>query len=241
MKATDPALDPRARGGRAPEGLADRVYRELLAQIIAGHWREGDRLSTEQALAEQFNTSRPTVREALSRLRADGIVTSRQGAGTFVVRRPDPDMPRFMPLESMSDVRRALEFRAVVESGAAALAAVVADEADLERLRGALQRLEQAVRAQALGVDEDFEFHLAVAQATHNRFFVSVIASIQPHIEFGMNLLRNFSLHRTSERVARVQAEHGDIVTAIVARDPAAAQRAMREHLDNARQRMFGN
>jgi len=213
----------------------------LLAQIIAGHWREGDRLSTEQALAEQFNTSRPTVREALSRLRADGIVTSRQGAGTFVVRRPDPDMPHFMPLESMSDVRRAMEFRAVVESGAAALAAVVADDADVDRLRGALQRLEQAVRAQALGVDEDFEFHLAVAQATHNRFFVSVIASIQPHIEFGMNLLRNFSLHRTSERVARVQAEHGDIVTAIVARDPVAAQRAMREHLDNARQRMFGN
>ena len=114
----DQTLDPKARPGRAPEGLADRVYRELLAQIIAGQWREGDRLSTEQALAEQFNTSRPTVREALSRLRADGIVTSRQGAGTFVVRRPDPDLPRFMPLESMSDLRRVLEFRAVVESGA---------------------------------------------------------------------------------------------------------------------------
>jgi GntR family transcriptional repressor for pyruvate dehydrogenase complex len=237
----DQTLDPKARPGRAPEGLADRVYRELLAQIIAGQWREGDRLSTEQALAEQFNTSRPTVREALSRLRADGIVTSRQGAGTFVVRRPDPDLPRFMPLESMSDLRRVLEFRAVVESGAAALAAVAADDTDLERLRGALQRLEQAVQAQTLGVDEDFEFHLAVAQATHNRFFVSVIASIQPHMEFGMNLLRNFSLHRTSERVVRVQSEHGDIVKAIAARDPAAAERAMRTHLENTRQRMFGN
>lgn len=238
----DPALDPKVRpAGRAPEGLADRVYRELLAQIIAGQWREGDRLSTEQALAEQFSTSRPTVREALSRLRADGIVTSRQGAGTFVVRRPDPDLPRFMPLESMSDVRRILEFRAVVETGAAALAAVVADETDLERLRGALQRLEAAVEARAIGVDEDFEFHLAVAQATHNRFFVSVMASIQPHMEFGMNLLRNFSLHRTGERVARVQAEHGDIVNAIVARNPEAAECAMRTHLENTRQRMFGN
>ena len=146
-----------------------------------------------------------------------------------------------MPLESMSDLRRVLEFRAVVESGAAALAAVAADDTDLERLRGALQRLEQAVQARTLGVDEDFEFHLAVAQATHNRFFVSVIASIQPHMEFGMNLLRNFSLHRTSERVVRVQSEHGDIVKAIAARDPAGAEQAMRTHLENTRQRMFGN
>jgi DNA-binding FadR family transcriptional regulator len=237
----DHELDPKARSARAPEGLADRVYRELMAQIIAGQWREGDRLATEQALAEQFSTSRPTVREALSRLRADGIVTSRQGAGTFVVRRPDPDVPRFLPLESMSDVRRILEFRVVVESGAAALAAAVADDGDLERLQSALQRLEAAVKAQVLGVDEDFEFHLAVAQATHNRFFVSVIASIQPHMEFGMNLLRNFSLHRTSERVARVQNEHGEIVNAIAARDTAAADRAMRTHLENTRQRMFGN
>jgi len=233
--------DLRPRPGRTPEGLADRVYRELLAQIIDGNLREGDRLSTEQALAEQFNTSRPTVREALSRLRADGIVTSRQGAGTFVVRRPDPDVTRFMPLESMSDVRRVLEFRIVVESGAAALAATVADEADLQRIRAALQRLEAAVQARTLGVDEDFELHLAVAQATHNQFFVSVIASIQPHMEFGMNLLRNFSLHRTDERVARVQSEHGDIVAAIAARDADAASRTMRLHLENGRQRMFGS
>ena len=233
--------DPRPRSGRTPEGLADRVYRELLAQIIDGNLREGDRLSTEQALAEQFNTSRPTVREALSRLRADGIVTSRQGAGTFVVRRPDPDVTRFMPLESMSDVRRVLEFRIVVESGAAALAATVADDADLQRIRAALQRLETAVQARALGVEEDFELHLAVAQATHNQFFVSVIASIQPHMEFGMNLLRNFSLHRTDERIARVQSEHGDIVEAIAARDADAAGRAMRLHLENSRQRMFGS
>lgn len=233
--------DARTRTGRAAEGLADRVYRELLAQIIAGHWREGDRMTTEQALAEQFNTSRPTVREALSRLRADGIVSSRQGAGTFVVRRPDPDVPRFMPLESMSDVRRVLEFRIVVESGAAALAATAADDADLVRLRSALQRLAAAVRAQTLGVDEDFEFHLAVAQATHNQYFVSLIASIQPHMEFGMNLLRNFSLNRQDERVARVQAEHGDIVEAIASRDPARAEQAMRTHLEETRRRMFGN
>jgi len=97
-----------------PKGLVDQVYRSLLELIMQGDLNEGDKLSTEQALAEQFKTSRPTVREALARLRSDGIIASRQGAGTFVTRRPDPDLPRFMPLESLSDVRRCLDFRIVV-------------------------------------------------------------------------------------------------------------------------------
>ena len=126
---------------RNTEGLADRVYRDLLDQIIQGNLKEGDKLATEQALSEQFGTSRPTVREALSRLRADGIVTSRQGAGTFVTRRPDPDLPRFMPLDSLSDVRRVLEFRTFLESGAAALAAEMAEAQDLENIQAALARL----------------------------------------------------------------------------------------------------
>ena len=128
-----------------PKGLVDQVYRGLLELIMQGDLKEGDKLSTEQALAEQFKTSRPTVREALSRLRSDGIVASRQGAGTFVTRRPDPDLPRFMPLESLSDVRRCLDFRIVVECGAAALAAVMADDEDVARIEQALTRLEQAV------------------------------------------------------------------------------------------------
>jgi DNA-binding FadR family transcriptional regulator len=200
----------------APKGLVDQVYRGLLELIMQGDLKEGDKLSTEQALAEQFKTSRPTVREALSRLRSDGIIASRQGAGTFVTRRPDPDLPRFMPLESLSDVRRCLDFRIVVECGAAALAAVMADDEDFVRIEQALIRLEQAVASNALGVDEDFDFHLAVAQASKNQFFVSVLVSIKPHMEFGMNLMRNLSLSKSGERLIRVQSEHRDIVKAIL-------------------------
>lgn len=226
---------------RHTEGLADRVYRELLAMIIQGDLQEGDRLSTEQTLAEQFKTSRPTVREALSRLRADGIITSRQGAGTFVTRRPDPDLPRFMPLESLSDVRRCLEFRIVIEGGAAALAADMADEADLAQIQQALASLQTAVASQTLGVQEDFDFHMAIARASKNHFFVSVIASIQQHVVFGMNLLRNFSLSKSHDRLLGVQAEHVAVVQAIQQRDSAAAGAAMRRHLENTRLRMFGS
>jgi DNA-binding FadR family transcriptional regulator len=226
---------------RSPEGLADRVYRELLALIIQGDLQEGDRLSTEQTLSEQFKTSRPTVREALSRLRADGIITSRQGAGTFVTRRPDPDLPRFMPLESLSDVRRCIEFRIVIEGGAAALAAEMADEADLALIQRELARLQVAVHNQVLGVEEDYDLHMAIARASKNQFFVSVIASIRQQVEFGMNLLRNFSLSKSPERLLGVQAEHVAVVDAIVQRDSVAAEAAMRRHLQNTRSRMFGS
>ena len=226
---------------RNPEGLADRVYRELLALIIQGDLQEGDRLSTEQTLSEQFKTSRPTVREALSRLRADGIITSRQGAGTFVTRRPDPDLPRFMPLESLSDVRRCIEFRIVIEGGAAALAAEMADEADLALIQRELARLQVAVHNQVLGVEEDYDLHMAIARASKNQFFVSVIASIRQQVEFGMNLLRNFSLSKSPERLLGVQAEHVAVVDAIVQRDSVAAEAAMRLHLQNTRSRMFGS
>ena len=226
---------------RNPEGLADRVYRELLALIIQGDLQEGDRLSTEQTLSEQFKTSRPTVREALSRLRADGSITSRQGAGTFVTRRPDPDLPRFMPLESLSDVRRCIEFRIVIEGGAAALAAEMADEADLALIQRELARLQVAVHNQVLGVEEDYDLHMAIARASKNQFFVSVIASIRQQVEFGMNLLRNFSLSKSPERLLGVQAEHVAVVDAIVQRDSVAAEAAMRRHLQNTRSRMFGS
>ena len=101
-------------------GLVDRVYREILGFVMAGELREGDKLPTEQELAARFAASRPTIREALSRLRADGITSTRRGSGTFVKRRPDPDVPRFTPLETLSDVQRCFDFRIVVESGAAA-------------------------------------------------------------------------------------------------------------------------
>ena len=70
--------------GRAPQ-LPSRVAAAITAEIAEGRLREGDRLPTEQALAEKFGVSRNVVREAISRLRSDGVVQSRQGVGAFVV------------------------------------------------------------------------------------------------------------------------------------------------------------
>lgn len=235
--AADSTVMPNAGG----LGLVDRVYREILGSIIAGEFREGDKLPTEQALTERYAASRPTIREALSRLRADGITQTRQGSGTVVQRRPDPQMPRFTPLETLSDVQRCFEFRIAVESGAAALAAAKASHADIAEIEHQLRNLDTVIAEHGLGAREDFAFHQAMARASRNPFFISAIAQMQQQVLASMNLMRNLSLLKSTQRQELVQAEHAAIVAAVKARNPAAAQQAMRSHIENARDRMFGH
>jgi DNA-binding transcriptional MocR family regulator len=68
--------------------LSDTIYGQLLDEIMAGRFSAGDRLPTENQLAQRFSVSRPVVREALQRLQTDGVVIARQGSGTYVQRSP---------------------------------------------------------------------------------------------------------------------------------------------------------
>jgi GntR family transcriptional regulator, transcriptional repressor for pyruvate dehydrogenase complex len=226
---------------RKTSGLADRIYSDILNSIIEGEFKEGDRLLTEHALAERFSTSRPTVREALARLRADGIIVTRRGSGTTVGRRPDPDVRRFAPLETLSDIRRCYEFRVVTEAGAAALAARQADESDIAAIQAAWDELERVIETQGIGAKDDFALHLAIARASKNQFFITVMSFIEEQVVFSMNLSRNLSLVKTLERQRLVQAEHLEVLAAIRAHDPERAGRAMAAHLENALARMFGS
>ncbi|TKC85999.1 FadR family transcriptional regulator [Trinickia terrae] len=218
-----------------------RIYGDILNRIIEGEYKEGERLPTEHALAGRFATSRPTVREALAQLRADGIIATRHGSGTTVVRRPDPNVRRFAPLETLSDIRRCYEFRVVTESGAAALAAREADDADIAAIRREWDNMQAVVEASGVGAKDDFAFHLAIARATKNAFFVASLSAIQEQMLFSVNLSRNLSLVRPIERRQLAQQEHLAVLEAIRQRDPERAQRAMREHLECTLDRMFGS
>jgi GntR family transcriptional regulator, transcriptional repressor for pyruvate dehydrogenase complex len=226
---------------RKSTGLPDKIYSDILNRILEGEYKEGERLPTEHALAERFETSRPTVREALARLRADGIIVTRHGSGTTVARRPDPDVRRFAPLETLSDIRRCYEFRIVTEAGAAELAAEKAEPEDIAAIQFAWDELERIVETQGIGAKDDFSFHLAVARASKNPFFITVMSFIEEQIVFSMNLSRNLSLVKTLERQRLVQAEHLAVLEAVRRKDPAAAGAAMRLHLENALERMFGS
>ncbi|MDR5824825.1 FadR/GntR family transcriptional regulator [Caballeronia sp. LZ043] len=226
---------------RKAAGLADRIYSDILNRIVEGEFKEGDRLLTEHALAERFATSRPTVREALARLRADGIIVTRRGSGTVVGRRPDPDARRFAPVETLSDIRRCYEFRLVMETGAAELAADNAEDSDLHALRLAWNRMASSVEAQK-GIDahDDFAFRLAVARTSRNPFFVTMLSFIEEQIIFSSNLSQTLSPLNALKRQRLTQQELLEVLEAIEARDREKAAAAMDAHLRNALERMFG-
>ena len=230
-----PAVTTPVRDGK----LSDQVYEQLLALIIGGEFAEHSRLPAENDLAERFGVSRPVLREALARLRDDGIVQSRRGSGSFVCHRPDRAVLKFAPIGSIADIQRCLEFRIEIESAAARFAALRRDEGDLKRIKAALTALDDCVATGRLGVEADLQFHREICRATKNGFFISAFESLYEQITFGMNLGRNMSQIKPAARLQPVQQEHNEVFEAIRAGDGAGAEAAMSRHLANSRQRMF--
>jgi len=227
------------RGDASSPKLGDQVYDALSEQIAAGRYPVGSKLPAENDLARQFGVSRPVLRQALGRLRAEGLIAARQGAGNFVRRKNESRRLEYGPLQNIPDVQRCLEFRCGLESEAARRAAIVRDEDALRSIAQAMAAMEQAVAAGGSAVETDFEFHVAIARATRNRFFVTTLEALRTQVEFGINLSRSFSAGPTRERLESITAEHRRIYEAIAEGDAERAQRAVTHHLEAGIARLF--
>src|SRR5260221_9176378 len=104
---------------RRPERLAETVYARVLDIIVRDRLAMGDKLPTEHALAEMFGVSRPVVREALGRLRSDGIIDARQGSGSFLSRPAPSRLMSHMQPANISSGLAAYEVRLALETASA--------------------------------------------------------------------------------------------------------------------------
>lgn len=227
--------------GLAGSNRVDTVYAGIVEAMSKGEYPESARLPTETELAQKYGVSRPTIREALSRLRLDGLIASRRGSGSYVLRRPNRDITRFAPIESLADVQRCFAFRIALESAGAGLAADLHSQRDMEEIHRAFEKMEQArqVDDNAAFVEEDLQFHLKIAHASQNVFFVTALELIIQQMRVGMKLALNLQLERERAWRETVQIEHREITTAIEKGSSVDAAEAMRFHLGNARRRMF--
>ena len=225
------APDRRRRGGAAPGGrLYRRVADELRAAMLAGQYPAGHRLPAERELAEMFNVSRPTVREAVIALELQNLVEVRVGAGVFVldpsaagrVRGVGPDLT-IGPFELM-------EARKIIESETAALAATLIDDEQLNRLGAIIDRMEEENRLEIQGESADRQFHVAIAESTGNSALVAVIDNLWEIRQTSPMFIRMMERAR-SKGVKPVADDHRRIVAALRKRDPAAARAAMHSHL----------
>jgi DNA-binding FadR family transcriptional regulator len=221
--------------------LTERLHSEIAKRIAAGEWPTGTRLPTEAELSAMFSVSRPVVREALSRLRADGTIETRRGSGSLVrgsERRPSS---LFAPLASIADLLRFYEFRIAIECETAGLAAERRNSGHLKALDAAIAGIEHDRKSSRLNFEADFRFHLAVADASGNPFFASAVRLVEDQAKFGMNLSDYFSRQHSRRRIDQIVAEHKAVAEAIRRGDAGAARSAMYRHLTAARSRTVGD
>lgn len=213
---------------------AEHVAVKLADFIRSGTFEPGARLPSENAIAKQFGVSRAVVREAVARLKTEGLVTTRQGDGAFV-----GDW-RFGSLqlnpgisEDLESVLMVDELRKGLEAEAAALAALRRTATEMKKIEKARARVEKITKARGDSVVADVAFHRAIAEATHNPYYVAVLDYLTQFVVPAIRASRGHTALR--EDFAReVGAEHTAIVDAIQRRDDDAARAAVQNHLDRA-------
>ncbi len=230
--ATVPIRRTRSLTTDLVEALGDRIRDGSLAA--------GSKLPTEAAIIEEFGVSRTVVREAISRLQAAGMVETRHGVGTFVLGQGDSSAFRVgsSQLATLQDVIGVLELRIGVETESAALAAARRTEQNLRALRSALRAFAAAVGEGRDPVGPDYQFHLEIARATHNKHYADLMAAL------GGAMIPRVRLKGIEppdaerlEYLRRVNLEHESILGAIERQDAEGARAAMRTHLANSRER----
>ncbi|NDY90376.1 GntR family transcriptional regulator [Ideonella livida] len=216
--------------------LSDQIVQRLESMLLEGSFKAGDQLPPERQLAEELGVSRPSLREALQKLIARGLLTARQGGGTFVTDRlgasfaePWKDLVGSHP-ELQRDV---LDFRRMLEGTVAEMAAERATDADLERLSTLMAQMEEAHQQGVLSRTSaiDAHFHQALADAAHNALLTHLSASLltmlQSHVHD--NIANLFAVGTVS---AQLLDQHRAVWEAVRARAPAQARAAAVAHID---------
>src|SRR5689334_13350413 len=219
---------------KKPRSLAQELVEALTDRIRQGALAPGHKLPTETAFMAEFGVSRTVVREAISKLQAAGLVETRHGIGTFVVGPGDGSTFRIgrEQLATLRDVVAMLELRIGVEVEAAGLAAHRRSAEDLASMRAALDAFSEALEAGRDAVSADFQFHLQIMRATHNRHFTNLMLSLGTMMIPRARLDPAAAADDARRNYLRlVNIEHESIFDAISNRDAEAARAAVRTHL----------
>jgi len=212
-----------------PRRLYEQIARKLSKAIAAGEYELGQRLPSERELAQKFDVSRPTVREAIIALELDELVEVRLGSGVYVTHLEPPG-----GREGAKDIGpfELLEARHAIEGEACALAASRIEDAQLDELSGLIEEMRDDNKHNEILLSEgaDRRFHELIAASTQNS---GIIAAVQMLWDARV---RSPQSHSMDDKV-RARGlkppieEHAAIVRALKKRDPEAARAAMHEHI----------
>ena len=210
--------------------LYEQIVRQVEELVLTGKLKPGDQLLSERELAQQFGVSRTAVREAIKALREKGLVEAYSGKGTFITNATSQairqSLDLMMRIGQPGNLAQLEEVREILEPDIAALAATRVDEQHLATMREAIVVMDRSEQDPDAYIEADLDFHLTLAEAVDNPIILSLLDSI-------VELLREqrLKIFRVEGGPARGQFHHKRILEAVERRDPDAARKAMRAHL----------
>jgi GntR family transcriptional regulator, transcriptional repressor for pyruvate dehydrogenase complex len=226
------------RRSTASNNLTDRVTLTLRDDIVRGKYEPGQQLPAAKDLGETFGVSITVIREALSRLKSDGLIASHQGKGVFVEDDAKARPFRLAPAEdSDQSLRHIFELRMGVELQAATLAAERRKPSDLRAMLDCLKQMEPDKNSFEQALAADIAFHLLIGRATQNPLIVSFMKFLQPHLYESISKARASSAKK-AQITRTVHGDHYAIYEAIAASDPSGARRATRRVLERSLRRL---
>lgn len=213
--------------------LSQQLSHQIIDLIAAHDMQPGDRMPTMRELAAQFAVATPTIREALRRLQATGVIDIRHGSGIYVLRAEQGMMianPHYGELDAKS-ILDLLDARLLIEPYLAGIAAQTASDGALDELRGILADAERLLDGQAtpLGT-KNMRFHAAIAQISGNRILSQVLESLIDR--YGSEQLAILEI--VNARV-RDHEDHLRIFEALCAHDGSLAAERMQRHITQVR------
>ena len=207
------------------EGLGEK-FRALIRE---GSLKPGDRLPSERVLAEQFQVSRSSVREAIRSLELQGLVISKRGSGTFINTDNLESMAALIASTLSAGngaLKHIFEMRHILEPQIAALAAQRADQEQIHEMERILETQSEEIQYGRTGADADTAFHFSLAAATQNSALMKVVSAVED------------ILHRSRDqsfqepgRPQRSLESHRNILKMVQSGDAEGARRAMEHHL----------
>lgn len=221
-----------------PDSLVWRVLTALRKEIEDGTYPPSSRLPAEHALAVQLGVSRPVVREAISQLKADGVLTTRKGSGAYVSPNPGGNVFR-LPMVDLAeaDLKHLFELRFWTEVAAAEMAAIRRTSENLQAMAQAIEQMSSIASDFKAASAADVGLHHAIARAAHNPY----LASFTDFIGGQLLQTREIAWQNSASFAggsSAAQQEHQAIYLAIAAGDAPAAGKAARIHLLRAAGRM---
>ncbi len=221
--------------------LSDQIAEQLEGMIADGTLQPGERLPAERQFAERLQISRPSLREAIQKLASKGLLSTRQGGGTYVNDRLSGNFsdPLLALLKNQPNAEfDTLEVRKELEGVAAFNAAARATETDRARIWRRFNTMAEVQRSPVSSTDKlkiDAAFHRSIVESAHNIVLVHFVRAVHDVLENTINAYLD-QFYAEASFVKKLCQQHEAIVTAIMDRDSQAARDKARFHLDFAYQ-----